>query len=138
MLCPKDRKFKKDRKGKQGAITGMAIRGSTLDKGDFGLKALGAGRISAAQIESTRKVITRTLKRTGKIFIRIFPAKPMSKKPSEVRMGGGKGSVEYWAYLARPGKILFEISGVAASLAKQALELAQYKLPIRTVIVGVQ
>lgn len=138
LLCPKDRRFKKDRKGGKGVISGIAVRGSTLDKGSFGLKALCAGRITAAQIESTRKVIARTLKRTGKIFIRVFPAKPITKKPSEVRMGGGKGALEHWVYLAKPGKILLEISGVTSTLARQALVSARYKLPLRTAVVGGQ
>lgn len=116
-------------------MRGKAYRGSELTFGDFGLRALECGRVSAKQIEACRVAITRHAKKIGKVFIRIFPDKPISKKPAETRMGGGKGPPEYWVAVIRPGRILFEMEGVTKDLAHESLSLAQYKLPIRTKII---
>ena len=132
MLSPKKIKYRKHQKGR---IKGVASRGNQLAFGDFGLKALGKGRITAQQIESARIAITRHVKRRGKIWIRIFPDKPVTKKPAETRMGSGKGAVEFWVAPVQPGRILYEMEGVEENVAREALRLAQYKLPIPTRIV---
>ena len=132
MLQPKRTKFRKQFKGKN---RGLAVRGSNVNFGEFGLKAIGRGRITARQIEASRRAMTRHIKRGGKIWIRIFPDKPITKKPLEVRMGKGKGSVEYWVALIQPGRMLFEMEGVSEELAREAFTLAAAKLPIRTTFV---
>ncbi|HCG91340.1 MAG TPA: 50S ribosomal protein L16 [Dehalococcoidia bacterium] len=132
MLQPKRTKFRKAFRGRR---CGAAVTGSTVSFGEYGLKAMAADWITARQIESARIAITRKLNRGGKVFIRAFPDKPVSKKPAEVRMGGGKAANEYWAAVVRPGKILFEVSGVPKAEAEAALRLASYKLPIPTKIV---
>jgi large subunit ribosomal protein L16 len=129
MLSPNKVKFRKQQKGK---MRGLAYRGSDLNFGEFGLQAVECGWISAKQIEAARIAMTRHVKRGGKMWIRIFPDKPISKKPAEVRMGKGKGAPEAWVCVIRPGKILYEMEGVSRELAKEALRLASYKLPIRT------
>lgn len=132
MLQPKRLKFRKMMKGRN---RGLAQRGSTVSFGEFALKATGRGRITARQIEAARRTMTRHVKRGGKIWIRVFPDKPISKKPLEVRMGKGKGAVEYWVAQIKPGKILFEMSGVDEGLASEAFTLAAAKLPVETTIV---
>lgn len=132
MLQPKRTKYRKQQKGRN---RGLAQRGSKVSFGEIGLKAIGRGRITARQIEAARRAMTRHIKRGGKIWIRVFPDKPISKKPLEVRMGKGKGSVEYWVAQIQPGKVLYEMEGVAESIAREALELAAAKLPIKTTIV---
>jgi large subunit ribosomal protein L16 len=132
MLAPKKIKYRKRQKGR---IKGVAQRGNTLNFGDYGLKALGKGRITAQQIEAARIAITRHVKRKGKIWIRIFPDKPITKKPAETRMGKGKGGVEYWVAPVKPGRILYEMEGVDEKAAVEALRLASHKLPIPTKIV---
>ena len=133
MLAPKKIKYRKQQKGR---IKGVAQRGNRLNFGDFGLKALGKGRITAQQIEAARIAITRHVKRKGKIWIRIFPDKPVTKKPAETRMGKGKGGVELWVAPVKPGRILYEMEGVDEKTAREALRLASYKLPIPTKIVS--
>ena len=132
MLQPKRTKFRKVHKGRN---RGLAQRGSTVDFGAVGLKSLERGRITARQIEAARRAIVRRVKRGGKIFIRVFPDKPITEKPLEVRMGNGKGNVEYWVAEIQPGKILYEIEGVAEDLAREAFMLAAAKLPVKTTIV---
>lgn len=132
MLSPKRVKYRRVQKGK---IRGKAHRGSNLDFGDFGLASLEHGKITARQIESSRVTISRHVKKIGKMFIRIFPDKPISKKPAETRMGKGKGAPEYWVAVVKPGRILFEMEGVSSDIARRALTLASHKLPIRTKIV---
>ena len=129
MLSPKRTKFRKAHKGR---IHGNAKGGTTLNFGAFGLKALQPERITARQIEAARRAITRHIKRQGRVWIRIFPDVPVSQKPTEVRMGKGKGTPEYWACRIKPGRILFELDGVDESLAKRAFELGAAKLPIST------
>jgi large subunit ribosomal protein L16 len=129
MLAPKRVKHRKQQKGRMG---GAAFRGSSLNFGDFGLKAVECGRLSSRHIESARVAITRHVKRGGKIWIRIFPDKPISKKPAETRMGKGKGSPEAWVAVIKPGRILYEIKGVPETIAREALRLAAHKLPIPT------
>ncbi|WP_346796658.1 50S ribosomal protein L16 [Halomonas sp. Bachu 37] len=129
MLQPKRMKFRKMMKGRN---RGLAHRGSKISFGEYGLKATGRGRITARQIEAGRRAITRHVKRGGKIWIRVFPDKPISKKPLEVRMGKGKGSVEYWVAQIQPGRVLYEIEGVSEELAREAFELAAQKMPIST------
>ncbi len=129
MLQPKRTKFRKQQKGKN---RGIAWRGSDVSFGDFALQATAASRISARQIEAGRMAIMRSVKRQGKLFIRVFPDKPVTKKPLEVRMGSGKGSVELWVALVKPGKVLFEIAGVTEEQARQAFKLASTKLPMAT------
>lgn len=129
MLSPKRTKFRKMHKGR---IHGEAKGGSDLNFGHFGLKATEPERITARQIEAARRALTRHMKRQGRVWIRIFPDVPVSKKPTEVRMGKGKGSVEFWAAKVKPGRIMFEIDGVAPELAKEALTLGAAKLPIKT------
>lgn len=132
MLQPKRTKFRKQQKGRN---RGLAHRGSSVSFGEFGLKAVGRGRITARQIEAGRRAITRHVKRGGKIWIRVFPDKPISEKPLEVRMGKGKGSVEYWVAQIQPGKVLYEIEGVSEELAREAFELAAQKMPVATTFV---
>ena len=129
MLQPKRTKFRKQHKGRN---TGIAVRGSSVSFGEFGLKSVSRGRLTARQIESGRRTISRHVKRGGKIWIRIFPDKPITKKPLEVRMGKGKGSVEYWVAQVRPGMMLYEIQGVSEELAREAFALASAKLPLKT------
>jgi large subunit ribosomal protein L16 len=132
MLQPKRTKFRKAHKGR---IHGVAKGGTTLNFGGFGLKAMAPGRITARQIEAARRAITRHLRRAGRVWIRIYPDVPVSKKPTEVRMGKGKGSPEYWVARVHPGRIMFEIDGVNDELARGAFERAAAKLPINTKIV---
>ncbi|WP_397547092.1 50S ribosomal protein L16 [Rhodothermus marinus] len=129
MLMPRRTKYRKQQKGR---IKGLASRGTQIEFGDFGIKALEPARITSRQIEAARVAITRKLRRTGKVYIRIFPDKPVTKKPAEVRMGKGKGSVEFWVAVVQPGRILFEVGGVPEELAREALRLASHKLPIKT------
>jgi large subunit ribosomal protein L16 len=129
MLQPKRTKFRKQHKGR---IHGTAKGGTDLNFGSFGLKAMEPERVTARQIEAARRALTRHMKRAGRVWIRIFPDVPVSKKPTEVRMGKGKGTPEYWACRVAPGKIMFEIDGVPRTLAEEALRLAAAKLPIRT------
>lgn len=129
MLQPKRTKFRKQHKGRN---TGIAVRASSVSFGEYGLKSVSRGRLTARQIESARRAITRHVKRGGKIWIRIFPDKPITKKPLEVRMGKGKGSVEYWVAQIRPGMMLYEIQGVSEELAREAFTLAAAKLPLKT------
>ena len=129
MLQPKRMKFRKMMKGRN---RGLAHRGSKISFGEYGLKATGRGRITARQIEAGRRAITRHVKRGGKIWIRVFPDKPISKKPLEVRMGKGKGSPEYWAARVAPGRIMFEIDGVSEPVAREALRLGAMKLSVRS------
>ncbi len=133
MLSPKKTKFRKQHKGR---IHGNAKGGTQLNFGAFGLKALNPERITARQIEAARRAMTRHMKRQGKVYIRIFPDVPVSKKPLEVRQGKGKGSVEYWACRVKPGRILFELEGVSEEVAREALSLAAAKLPIDTKFVS--
>ena len=129
MLQPKRTKFRKVHKGRN---TGLAHRGSTVSFGTIALKATERGQMTARQIEAARRTISRRVKRGGKIYIRVFPDKPITEKPLEVRMGKGKGSVEYWVCLIQPGKVLYEIEGVSEELAREAFALAAAKLPIAT------
>ena len=135
MLQPKKTKYRKQFKGKN---RGLALRGSKVSFGEYGLKSLGRGRMTARQIEAARRAMTRHVKRGGKIWIRVFPDVPITKKPLEVRQGKGKGNVEYWVAQIQPGKILYEMSGVEESLAKEAFDLAAAKLPIKTKFVSRQ
>ena len=132
MLQPKRTKFRKMHKGRN---RGLSSRGSRVNFGEFGLKAIGRGRITARQIEAARRAISRHIKRGGKIWIRVFPDKPITKKPLEVRMGKGKGNVEYWVTLVQPGRVLYEMEGVSEQLAREAFELAAAKLPVATTFV---
>lgn len=132
MLQPKKTKFRKAHKGR---IRGVAKGGTDLNFGTFGLKAMEPDRVTARQIEAARRALTRHMKRAGRVWIRVFPDVPVSKKPTEVRMGKGKGSVEFWAARVKPGRIMFEIDGVSPDIAKVALELAAAKLPIKTRVV---
>ena len=129
MLSPKRTKYRKAHKGR---IHGVAKGGTALNFGSFGLKALEPERVTARQIESARRAITRAMRRAGRVWIRIFPDVPVSQKPAEVRMGSGKGSPEFWVCRVKPGRIMFEIDGVAPELAKEALTLGAAKLPIKT------
>jgi large subunit ribosomal protein L16 len=133
MLSPKRSKYRKQHKGR---IHGASKAGTVLNFGSYGLKALQPERITARQIESARRAITRAMKRAGRVWIRIFPDIPVSTKPAEVRMGSGKGSPEFWVVRVAPGRIMFEIDGVAADLAREALTLGAAKLPIRTKFVA--
>jgi large subunit ribosomal protein L16 len=133
MLSPKRTKFRKAHKGR---IKGEAKGGYSLDFGAFGMKAMEPGRITARQIEAARRAITRHMKRVGKVWIRIFPDVPVSRKPAEVRMGSGKGTPEFWMCRVKPGRIMFEIDGVQRQLAEEAFTLAAAKLPIKTRLVG--
>ena len=132
MLQPKRTKFRKQFKGRNDGLSWSANAGSF---GEYGLKAVGRGRLTARQIESARRAMTRHIKRGGRIWIRIFPDKPISKKPAEVRMGNGKGNPEYWVAEIQPGKVLYEMDGVDEALAREAFRLAAAKLPIETVFV---
>jgi large subunit ribosomal protein L16 len=132
MLQPKRTKFRKQQKGRN---RGLAQRGNTVAFGEFGLKATGRGRITARQIEAARRAMTRHVKRGGKIWIRIFPDKPITKKPLEVRQGKGKGNVEYWVAQIKPGRVLYEMEGVGEDVAREAFRLAAAKLPIATAFV---
>src|SRR5437870_4530681 len=129
MMQPKKTKFRKAHKGR---IHGVATSGATLSFGQFGLKAMAPERITARQIEAARRALTRHMKRSGRVWIRVYPDVPVSKKPLEVRMGSGKGAPELWVARVKPGRILFEIDGVPAALAREALALAAAKLPIKT------
>jgi len=129
MLQPKRTKFRKQHKGRN---RGLAQAGNRVSFGEYGVKATTRGRLTARQIEAARRTITRKVKRGGKLWIRVFPDKPISKKPLEVRMGKGKGNVEYWVALVQPGKVLYEIEGVPEPLAREAFALAAAKLPVRT------
>ena len=129
MLSPKKVKFRKQQKGK---MRGVARRGCNLDFGEFGLQALECGALSAKQIEAARIAMTRHVKRGGKMWIRIFPDKPITKKPAEVRMGKGKGPPEGWVAVVRPGRILYEMEGVSREMAREALRLAAHKLSVKT------
>ena len=134
MLLPKRVKWRKQMRGR---MKGKAQRGSSVAFGDYGLQALEPGWVSARQIEAARRAIVRAMKRRGKIWIRIFPDKPVTKKPAETRMGKGKGNVEYWVAVVKPGRVMFELGGgLPDEIAKEALKLAQYKLAIKTKIVG--
>ncbi|MDX5150991.1 MAG: 50S ribosomal protein L16 [Acidiferrobacterales bacterium] len=132
MLQPKRTKFRKQHKGRN---RGLAQRGNKVSFGEFGLKATTRGRITARQIEAARRAITRHIKRGGRVWIRLFPDKPISKKPLEVRMGKGKGNPEYWVSLVQPGTVLYEMEGVSEDLAREAFRLAAAKLPVRTTFV---
>lgn len=132
MLQPKRTKFRKQHKGRN---RGLAQRGSKVSFGTVGLKALEHGRLTARQIEAARRAMTRHVKRGGKIWIRVFPDKPVTEKPLEVRMGSGKGNVEYWVAVIQPGKVLYEMEGVPDDVAKEAFALAAAKLPLKTTIV---
>ncbi|MCC5997109.1 MAG: 50S ribosomal protein L16 [Oceanicaulis sp.] len=132
MLQPKRTKFRKAHKGR---IRGVAKGGFTLNFGSYGLKAMEPERVTARQIEATRRAITRHMKRAGRVWIRVFPDVPVSKKPTEVRMGKGKGSPEFWAARVKPGRIMFEIDGVPDDVAREALRLGAAKLPIKTRVV---
>lgn len=129
MLQPKRTKFRKQQKGRN---RGLALRGSKVSFGEFGLKAVARGRLTARQIEAARRAMTRKIKRGGKIWIRVFPDKPITKKPLEVRQGKGKGNVEYWVALVQPGKVLYEMEGVPEEVAREAFALAAAKLPFQT------
>ena len=132
MLQPKRTKFRKQHKGRN---RGLAHRGSTVSFGEFALKATGRGRMTARQIEAGRRAMTRHVKRGGKIWIRVFPDKPITSKPLEVRQGKGKGNVEYWVAQVKPGKVLYETEGVSEELAREAFSLAAAKLPFPTTFV---
>ncbi|MSO20993.1 MAG: 50S ribosomal protein L16 [Acidobacteria bacterium] len=129
MLMPKKVKYRKQQRGKR---RGLAYRGAELKFGEFGLKAMEVAWITARQIEASRIAMTRTIKRGGKVWIRVFPDKPITKKPAETRMGKGKGAPEGWVAVVRPGKIMFEMEGVPVEMARQAMRLASHKMPIRT------
>ncbi len=129
MLSPKRTKFRKAQKGNN---RGVAWRGSDVSFGDFGLQAVEPGRLTSRQIEAARMAITRHVKRAGKLWIRIFPDRPVTRKPLEVRMGGGKGAPEEWAAVVVPGRVMYEISGVAEDVAREAFRLATHKLPVAT------
>ena len=129
MLMPKRVKY---RKAQRGRMRGKATRGATIAFGDFGLKAVEPGWITQRQIEASRVALTRMMKREGKVWIRIFPDKPVTKKPAETRMGSGKGNPEFWVVVIKPGRVMFEIGGVRKEMAKEALTLAAHKLPIKT------
>lgn len=129
MLSPKRTKFRKQHRGR---MRGLATRGSTLNFGDFALQALEPSWITSRQIEAGRRAMTRYIRRGGKIWIRVFPDKPVTMRPAETRMGSGKGNPEYWVAVVKPGRILFEIAGVSEEVAREAMRLASFKLPIKT------
>ncbi|WP_066376330.1 MULTISPECIES: 50S ribosomal protein L16 [unclassified Anabaena] len=129
MLSPRRTKFRKQQRGR---MTGLAHRGSTLNFGDFALQAQEPAWITSRQIEASRRAMTRYIRRGGKIWIRIFPDKPVTMRPAETRMGSGKGNPEFWVAVVKPGRILFEIAGVSEEVAREAMRLAAYKLPIKT------
>ena len=133
MLQPKRTKYRKQFKGRN---RGVATRGAKVSFGEYGLKTLDHGQITARQIEAARRAMSRHIKRGGKVYIRIFPDKPITKKPLEVRQGSGKGNVEFWVALVQPGRVMFEIEGVTEDLAREALGLAAAKLPVKTAFVA--
>ncbi|KAB2924556.1 MAG: 50S ribosomal protein L16 [Bacteroidetes bacterium] len=133
MLMPKRVKF---RRAQRGRMRGAATRGASVAFGDYGLKAMEPGWITARQIEAARVALTRLMKREGKVWIRIFPDKPVSKKPAETRMGSGKGAPEFWVSVVKPGRIMFEVGGIKREVAQEALTLAAHKLPIKTKFVS--
>lgn len=133
MLQPKRTKFRKQHKGRN---RGLAQRANTVSFGEYGLKSIDRGALTARQIEAARRAMTRYVKRNGKIWIRVFPDKPITKKPLEVRQGKGKGSVEYWAALVQPGHLLYEMSGVSEDVAREAFKRAAAKLPVKTIFVS--
>ena len=135
MLQPKRTKFRKMHKGRN---RGVASRGNKVSFGEYGLKAVERGRVTARQIEAARRAMTRHIKRGGRVWIRVFPDKPISKKPLEVRMGKGKGNPEYWVSLVKPGHVLYEMEGVSETIAREAFRLAGAKLPVKTVFVSRQ
>jgi len=135
MLQPARRKYRKEHKGRN---RGLALRGAHVAFGEYGLKATERGRLTARQIEAARRAISRHIKRGGRVWIRIFPDKPISTKPAEVRMGNGKGNPEYWVAEIQPGKVLYEMDGVDESIAREAFALAAAKLPLKTVVVARQ
>lgn len=135
MLQPSRRKYRKEHKGRN---TGLATRGAQVSFGEYGLKATDRGRLTARQIEAARRAINRHIKRGGRIWIRVFPDKPISQKPAEVRMGSGKGSPEFWVAEIQPGKVIYEMEGVSEEVAREAFRLAAAKLPIRTTFVSRQ
>ena len=135
MLMPRRVKYRKKQRGRK---TGMAGRGNSVTFGEYGLKALEPYWITSRQIEAARIAMTRYIKRGGKVWIRIFPDKPVTKKPAETRMGKGKGSPEYWVAVVKPGRVMFELAGVSEDIAKEAMRLAAHKLPIKTKFVGRQ
>lgn len=135
MLQPKRTKFRKMHKGRN---RGLAQRGNKVSFGEYGLKATERGRLTARQIEAARRAMTRHIKRGGRVWIRVFPDKPISKKPLEVRMGKGKGNPEYWVSLVQPGRVLYEMEGVSEEIAREAFRLAGAKLPFKTVFVSRQ
>ena len=132
MLMPKRVKYRRVHRGR---MTGKAMRGNTLAYGEFGLQAMEPGWITSNQIEAARIAMTRFTKRSGQVWIKIFPDKPVTKKPAETRMGSGKGSPEYWVSVVKPGRIMFEIAGVSEEVAREALRLASHKLPVKTKVV---
>ena len=132
MFQPKRTKYRKQQKGRN---TGIASRGNSVSFGTYGLKATTRGQITSRQIEAARRAMTRSIKRGGNIWIRIFPDKPITKKPLEVRMGKGKGNVEYWVSLVQPGTVLYEMAGVSEEVAREAFKLAAAKLPVRTTFI---
>lgn len=132
MLQPKRTKYRKQMKGRN---RGLALRGSKVSFGEYGLKAITRGRLTSRQIEAARRALTRCIKRGGRVWIRVFPDKPISKKPLEVRMGSGKGNVEYWVALIQPGAVLYEMEGVNEQEAREAFKLAAAKLPVKTTFV---
>jgi large subunit ribosomal protein L16 len=133
MLMPKRVKYRKSQRGRR---TGKAYRGSSVAFGDFGLKAMEPAWITSRQIEACRVALTRKMKRDGKVWIRIFPDKPVSKKPLETRMGKGKGGPEFWVAVIKPGRVMFEVAGITRELASEALKLCSHKLPIKTKVVS--
>ena len=133
MLSPKKTKYRKQQKGN---MNGIERRGCDLNFGDFGLQAIGCGKVSARQIEAARVAMTRFIKRGGRVWIRVFPDKPITKKPAETRMGKGKGAPEFWVAVVKPGRILYEIEGVTREVAQEAFRLAMHKLPIFTKFVS--
>jgi large subunit ribosomal protein L16 len=135
MLQPKRTKFRKQQKGRN---RGLAQSGNKVSFGEYGLKAVGRGRVTARQIEAARRAMTRYIKRGGKIWIRVFPDKPITKKPLEVRMGKGKGNVEYWVAQIQPGRMMYEMEGVSEEIAREAFRLAAAKLPVQTAFVSRQ
>ena len=132
MLMPKRVKYRRVHRGR---MTGKAMRGNTLAYGEFGLQAMEPGWITSNQIEAARIAMTRFTKRSGQVWIKIFPDKPITKKPAETRMGSGKGSPEYWVSVVKPGRVMFEIAGVSEEIAREALRLASHKLPIKTKVI---
>ena len=133
MLQPARRKYRKEQKGRN---TGVATRGNKVSFGEFGIKAVGRGRLTARQIEAARRAMTRHIKRGGRIWIRIFPDKPYTQKPPETRMGKGKGNVEYWVAVVKPGRVMFEVGGLDEATAREALSLARRKFAIKTKVIA--